>query len=329
MGRRKDRDLERTLEGLRTEINSDLTDLVREHQPGELYDSVRYVIAGGGKRIRPALLLLSARVFGVGLRHAMPLALAVELIHNFSLVHDDIMDHADSRRGRKTVHIVWNTDTAILCGDVLVALASECIGQVISGDSSRLTQVFGRMTRELCEGQALDMVIGSRQDLATDDYLRMVDGKTGGLLAASLEMGGIVGDADAASCRALWEAGKFIGRAFQIKDDLLDLTAEDQRWGKVQGGDLMEGKGTYLLTEARQRATGEDAAFFAEIYPGSGLCKEQIPEARARMDALGVLDAAHERVQNYTQRALEQIHSLSGNTAELHELIRQIGSRIY
>ncbi|MCY3595700.1 MAG: polyprenyl synthetase family protein [Bacteroidetes bacterium] len=329
MGRQQDTNLEVKLERLRAEINSGLSDLVKHHQPGELYDSVRYVLSGGGKRVRPVLLVLSAEVFGVGIRHTMPLALAVELIHNFSLVHDDIMDHADSRRGRKTVHVLWNIDTAILCGDVLLALAAECIGRATSGDPAQLTRAFGRMIRELCEGQALDMVIGNSQNLTTDDYLHMVDGKTGGLLSASLEMGGIAGKADSDSCLALREAGKFIGRAFQINDDLLDLVADDQRWGKVQGGDLMEGKGTYLLTEARQRATGEDATFFAGIYPGSGLTEEEIPKARARMEALGVLDAAREHVRSYTHRALDRIRSLSGNTTELHALIQEIGSRIY
>ena len=329
MGRQQDTDLGIKLERLRTEINLSLSDLVKDHQPGELYDSVRYVLSGGGKRVRPALLLLSAEVFGVGIRHAMPLALAVELVHNFSLVHDDIMDHADSRRGRKTVHVLWNIDTAILCGDVLLALASECIGRATSGDPAQLTQVFGRMIRELCEGQALDMVIGNSQDLTTADYLQMVDGKTGGLLSASLEMGGIAGKVDTDSCLALREAGKFIGRAFQINDDLLDLVADDQRWGKVQGGDLMEGKGTYLLTEARQRATGEDATFFAGIYPGSGLTEEEIPKARARMETLGVLDVAREHVQSYTHQALDRVRSLSGDTTELRALINYMGGRIY
>lgn len=284
---------------------------------------------GGGKRIRPALLLLSARVFGVPTKDAMPLALAVELIHNFSLIHDDIMDHADSRRGQKTVHTVWSTDTAILCGDILLALASECVGQARSGDPAQLIRVFGRAIRELCEGQALDMVIGGSQDLTTDDYLHMVDGKTGGLLSASLEMGGVAGGAAPESCQALKEAGIFIGRAFQINDDLLDLVADDQRWGKVQGGDLMEGKGTYLLTEAHQRAEGEDKTFFAGIYPGSGLSKDEIPRARERMDALGVLDAARDLVHSYTHRALDHISSLPGNTKGLHALIRYLGTRIY
>ncbi len=313
----------------RNEINSGLLDLVKHHNPNELYDSVRYVLSGGGKRVRPVLLLLSADVFGVRNTNSIPLALAVELVHNFSLVHDDIMDNADSRRGRKTIHVLWNLDTAILCGDVLLALASECVGKAKSEHTARLNRVFGRMIRKLCEGQALDMVIGNSDNLTTADYLHMVDGKTGALLSASLEMGGIAGNADSDSCTALREAGKFIGRAFQIKDDLLDLVAEDQRWGKVQGGDLMEGKGSYLLTEARQRATGEDATFFAGIYPGSGLTEEEIPKARARMEALGVLDAAQENVLGYTQQALDRIGSLSGNTEDLRLLIQEIGSRIY
>ncbi len=321
--------LKNTLERLHTEIETSLSSLVTDHHPGELYDSVRYVISGGGKRIRPTLLLLSAKVFGVKSPNAMSLALAVELIHNFSLVHDDIMDHANSRRGRETVHVVWDADTAILCGDVLLAIASECVSLNTSGDPIQLMQVFGRTVRELCEGQALDMVIGTKEDLSTDDYLHMVDGKTGGLLSASLEMGGIAGGAGPEACAALREAGKSIGRAFQILDDLLDLIADDQRWGKVQGGDLIEGKGTYLLIEARQRARGEDAEFFSRIRPGSGLAVEEIPKAYARMEALGVLDEARSLIHSYTSDALNQINSLPGNKEELHGLINQMGSRIY
>ena len=308
------------------EIGSGLQDLLQDQQTGQLYDSVRYVIAGGGKRFRPMLLLASSGVFGVPRRDAMSLALAVELVHNFSLVHDDIMDHAATRRGRETVHVVWNTDTAILCGDILLAMASECISQSVSGVSARLSQIFGRTVRELCEGQALDM---AGEDLITEDYLHMVDGKTGALLSASLEMGGIVGHASEEDCRALREAGRSIGRAFQILDDLLDVTADDRRWGKVHGGDLLEGKATYLLTEVRQRAVGADADFFARVRPGAGLKAEEIPHARARMEALGVLEEAHQLVHHYTSVALAQINVLSGNTDELRALIHHMGLRMY
>ena len=321
--------LENTLKELRTEIDTGLVNLVKDRRPDEIYDSVRYVIAGGGKRLRPILLLLSARIYGASSSQAMPLALAVELTHNFSLVHDDIMDHADSRRGRKTVHVVWDAETAILCGDVLLALACECAGRSLSGAQAALTQIFGKMTRVLCEGQALDMAIGHNQNLTTEDYLHMVDGKTGGLLSACLEMGGVVAGAGLKDRAALREAGISIGRAFQILDDLLDLTADDHRWGKVQGGDLMEGKGTYLLAEARVRATGEDAKFFAKICPGAGLTSEEIPRAYARLEALGILEDAKKQVHSYTSHALAQINSIKGNTEDLCELIRHMASRIY
>ncbi|MCY4172374.1 MAG: polyprenyl synthetase family protein [Bacteroidetes bacterium] len=318
-----------TLVHLQSEIESSLTGLVKDHRPDELYDSVRYVISGGGKRLRPVLLLLSAKIFDVSIKRAMPLGLAVELIHNFSLVHDDIMDHADSRRGRKTVHVLWGIDTAILCGDVLLALASECISQASDSNQSHLTRVYGTMIRELCEGQALDMHIGLKPDLTTDDYLHMVDGKTGGLISASLEMGGIIGNVSSETCMVLREAGKSIGRAFQILDDLLDLVADDHRWGKVQGGDLIEGKGTYLLAESRLRSKGKDAEFFAKIRPGDGLSPDEIPVARSKMEALGVLYNARQQVQNYTNDALTKIKSISGNTEELEALITDMAQRIY
>ena len=321
--------LESLLENLRAEIESSLLNLVQERQPAELYDSVQYVIAGGGKRVRPILLLLSANIYGVSTSQAMPLALAVELVHNFSLVHDDIMDHASSRRGRETVHVVWDVETAILCGDVLFALACECVSRAVSGAQAPLTRIFGEMVRVLCEGQARDMVIGNDEDFTTDEYLRMIDGKTGGLIAASLEMGGVVAGAKPSDCSALRQAGVAIGRAFQILDDLLDLIADDHRWGKVQGGDLIEGKGTYLIAEVRRRATGEDAAFFAGIRPGAGLVSEKIPEARTRMEALGVLDDARRQVQSYTSYALTKIDSIQGNTHDLYALINHMGARIY
>ena len=317
------------LDNLRIEVNSFLSELVNGYQPPELYDSVRYVISCGGKRVRPVLLLLAANIFNVRHRDAMPLALAVELVHNFSLVHDDIMDHASSRRGRDTVHVLWDHETAILCGDVLLAMASECISQAPIGEPAELVKVFGEAIRKLCEGQALDVVGGTKIEFSTDEYLHMVDGKTGGLISASLELGGIVGGANPRDRLALREAGKSIGRAFQILDDLLDLIADDQRWGKVQGGDLIEGKGTYLLTEARQRAEGEDAVFFSKIRPGSGLTVQEIPHARERMEALGVIEDARAHIQSYTTHAVTQISSLSGNISELCALIDHIGTRIY
>ncbi len=317
------------LEELRAAVDSGLSGLAQDRSPGELYDSVRYVLSGGGKRLRPLLLLLSADVFGADLQDARPLALAVELLHNFSLVHDDIMDHADTRRGRETVHVLWDTNTAILCGDVLLALAIESVSQTGSDKTAQLVQVFGDVLRELCEGQALDTAIETRQDLKTSDYLRMIDAKTGALLSGSLEMGGIFGGADSHARMALRTAGKSIGRAFQILDDLLDLVADSQHWGKVQGGDLIEGKRTFLLLEACERATGKDLAFFERIRPGSGIDKREIPKARERMEELGVFDAARASVLAYTQSALAQVDLLPGDTSQLHALINRMAARVH
>ncbi len=321
--------LDITLEELRAAVDSGLSGLAQNRSPGELYDSVRYVLSGGGKRLRPLLLLLSADVFGADLQEARPLALAVELLHNFSLVHDDIMDHANTRRGRETVHMLWDTNTAILCGDVLLALAIESVSQTGSDKTAQLVQVFGAVLRELCEGQAMDTAIETRQDLKTSDYLRMIDAKTGALLSGSLEMGGIVGGADSHARLALRTAGKSIGRAFQILDDLLDLVADSQHWGKVQGGDLIEGKRTFLLLEACERATGKDLAFFERIRPGSGLDKWEIPKARERMEELGIFNAARACVRAYTQTALAQIDLLPGDTSRLNALIDRMAARVH
>ena len=283
-------------------VDAALAALDLPDQPAGLYDPVRYVLGGGGKRVRPALVLLAAEAWGgAGARdRALPAALAVEAFHNFTLVHDDIMDHAATRRGRPTVHERWDGPTAVLAGDLLMGLAYRLLGET-DADVGRLLRSFSRMVAALCEGQTLDLAFERRADVTVDDYLDMIDRKTGALLDLSLELGAVVGGADDAAVAEVRRAGRLLGRAFQIQDDLLDLTAEGDGWGKTIGGDLVEGKKAYLALRAVELAEGDERAWLAQALDG-GLPAGDVAEARDRMDRLGVLDDAARAVADYTER---------------------------
>ncbi len=277
-------------------VNRGLAALPLPAEPAALYEPVRYVLDGGGKRLRPALLLLAAEVFDVPTERALPAALAVEVFHNFTLVHDDIMDHAEERRGRPSVHVLWGESTAILAGDLMMGMAYDLLTQTPTDRLPDLVRVFHRMVTRLCEGQSLDEQFETEDDVTAARYLDMIDRKTGALLEATLGLGGMIGGADDAALAKLAEAGHAFGRAFQIQDDLLDLTAADAQWGKTIGGDLMEGKKTFLLLRALEHADGDGHAWFRRIVTDGGLAEDEIDEARRRMDDLGVLEEARDEV---------------------------------
>jgi geranylgeranyl diphosphate synthase, type II len=316
---------------LRAEVNAALQTLVPDEAPALLYAPARYVLDGQGKRVRPVLLLLAAEAFGTAPATAMPAALAVELFHNFTLVHDDIMDHAEARRGRPTVHCEWDPETAILTGDYLMGQSYRLLSQVDSNRLPALLDVYHTMVERLCKGQALDKTFETQRNVSVDAYLRMIDCKTGALLEAVLELGGIIGGASADQRTALRTLGRAMGRAFQIQDDLLDVTADSEQWGKVVGGDLVEGKKTFLLLRALERADGEDYAWFNRILDHDGLPERQIDEARARMDRLGVFDEARDAVRHHSSAARDQLARLPQNAAThtLQWFIDELESRVH
>lgn len=319
------------VDALRTLVDDALPELVASARPDVLYEPVRYVLRGGGKRLRPVLLLLSAEAFGVSTDRALPAALAVEVFHNFTLVHDDIMDHADERRGRPTVHVRWDQETAILTGDILMALSYDLLTQTEAPTLRKMLDVYHVMVERLCKGQALDKAFETQSETSVDDYLRMIDCKTGALLEATFELGGLIGEASTAHRTALRKIGRRVGRAFQIQDDLLDLTADSEQWGKAVGGDLMEGKKTFLLLRTLERADGKERAWFMRIVEEDGLPPEDIPEARTRMDRLGIFDEARAAVEEYTRGAKQQLSALPDKPAveTLRWLIDQMQARMH
>ena len=319
------------VERLRQRVNDELACLASAEEPADLYEPVRHVLAGEGKRVRPILVLLAAEAFEVETERALPAALAVEVFHNFTLVHDDIMDHADSRRGQPTVHRKWNASTAILSGDYLMSLAYELLARTRVHNLNALLETFSRMVTRLCEGQSLDKAFETRRHVSVDDYLRMIDRKTAALIQASLELGGQIGEASSETREVLRRTGRHIGRAFQIQDDLLDLVADNDRWGKQIGGDLIEGKKTFLLLRALERAEGEEFTWFFRIIESGGLPEENVDEARDRMERLGILQEARSAVAHHSAAAKDELDLIpSGPPAgALYWLIGQMEARMH
>jgi geranylgeranyl diphosphate synthase, type II len=234
----------------------------------------------------------------------------------FTLIHDDIMDNAGERRGRPTVHVVWDANTAILAGDFLMGLSYDLLARTRTPDLAALVHTFHRMVAAVCEGQALDAAFERRAAVTVDDYLDMISRKTGALLVCVMELGARVAGADQQILALLTTAGRELGLAFQIQDDLLDLTAQDDGWGKSIGGDLVAGKKTFLLLQSLDRAEGQERAWFERIVSDGGLPAAAVPEARSRMEALGVLEDAARAVETHTRAAIEALSDLPAGEAQ-------------
>jgi len=224
--------------------------------PAKLYDPIRYVLSGGGKRIRPSLVLAACSLFSDKPRQAMPAALAVEIFHNFTLVHDDIMDHAPVRRNKPTVHRKWNRNIAILSGDVMSVLAYHLLSGVPSRRLTQVLRIFNKTAMEVCEGQQMDMDFENAREVSEEEYIRMISLKTGSLLAASLQMGAVLGGSTASDADALHACGLNLGISFQLRDDWLDVFGDPEKFGKRTGGDILSDKKTFLLIKAMELARG-------------------------------------------------------------------------
>lgn len=223
-------------------------------QPDTLYSPNNYFLSMGGKRFRPVLCLMANELFGEINPDAWNLATAIELFHNFTLIHDDIMDNAPLRRGYPTLHSKYGQSTAILAGDVMIVKAYDYINQLNAEFMPRILNLFNTTAREVCEGQQLDMDFESRDDVSYQEYLHMITLKTSVLLAASLQMGGILGGGSLGNLSLLYEAGKKIGLAFQMQDDYLDAFGDPRKFGKQPGGDILANKKTFLLIQTLEVA---------------------------------------------------------------------------
>lgn len=294
----------------RARIERYLRSAIGATAPASVYSPIRYVLAGGGKRLRAVLVLVSCEAVGGNASAALPAAAAIEMLHNFTLVHDDIMDHADLRRGRPTVHRRWNTSVAILAGDQLVALAYETLLKTRSDRLPRLTSLFTRAFIDVCDGQGFDYEFESRRDVTMREYLKMITLKTGKVIAAAAEMGGCAGGGSLREVASLRRYGGHLGRAFQVRDDLLDIVGNQREFGKTIGGDIVEGKKTFLLLEAFDRSTGADRALLRRVIERRGITIRSVGRVRTLYHRLGVIGAAEDAIRRSTRQAQAALHAL-------------------
>lgn len=307
---------------LRSMVDRRLASYLRAGKPGDLGTASRYVMAGGGKRVRSALVLLSCEAVGGRPREALNAGAAIELMHNFTLVHDDIMDKARARRGRPTVHVAWDLNTALLVGDILLGHAYDLLLASNPRVLTPLTRAFTRGLLEVCEGQAMDLEFERREDVRVRDYFTMIEMKTGCLLSLACEMGGLLGGASGKELSALRQFGHYVGRAFQLQDDLLDVVADKEQLGKPIGGDIVEGKRTYLLLTALERARGEDRRALRSVMNAGGraggtrlprqVVIRRVTEIYRRTD---VLRDTERLVRSNTRRALSALGGLRPSAA--------------
>jgi len=314
----------------RRRVDQLLADLEHRQDPVGLYGPVRHILQSPGKRIRSLLTLSSAALYNAPERDAASIALAMEVFHSFTLVHDDIMDGAEERRGRAAVHVKWDDPTAILCGDYLMGLSMELVSDVESPRRRELTRRFLATVRTLCEGQIRDMQFEREMDVPLRDYMQMIGQKTAALLQTSCVLGALLGNAPADDIERLEAYGEHLGLAFQIQDDLLDVTASQPTWGKPVGGDLVTGKRTWLLLRALEVTSGPERSWFQRIL-SNGLHPDEVPEARQRLSATGILDAAQKAVIFHSEAARSHLEHLPKRLERdvLHQLTVQLERRVH
>jgi len=296
---------------LLNKVETGLSDLKLPESPKTLYQPYKYALNVGGKRVRPLLTLLSCGLCGGKPDEALPAALAVEILHNFTLVHDDIMDSAETRRGEPSVFKKWDENIAILSGDVMFADAYKQLHKYGHDDSFTkkeyiaLQEVFSEAVITVCEGQALDMEFVERSSVQLEEYIRMISGKTAALLSSSLEMGAIVAHASPQKREELAELGREMGIAFQIQDDLLDATADPEKFGKKPGGDIYEGKKTYLTILALERADEDQRTLITKTLEADTPKQSEVEAVLSVMKELNVLTDVAKQTDQHYKKALE------------------------
>ncbi|MDZ7377896.1 MAG: polyprenyl synthetase family protein [candidate division KSB1 bacterium] len=321
--------LEKKAAYLRQLVGAYLEEACASSEPALLYEPVRYLIESGGKRLRPLLLLLAAEAVGADVQEVVPAAAAIELLHTFTLVHDDIMDQDETRRGRPTVHVKWDVGTAILAGDGLVAMAYHAL---FSRNYPRLVdmaRVFTKGIVEVCEGQALDKEFETRSSVGMNEYMTMIRKKTACLFATACQVGALAGDGTDEQVDSLGQYGTHLGIAFQVQDDLLDLSSSVAVSGKPRGSDLAQGKKTFLVVAAEPVMSAQQRAWLAGHF-GRHLPGEELDEVERLFRSLGVVAEAEAVVNKELELARQALGSLPPSEAvqAMLELSHQLVARV-
>jgi geranylgeranyl diphosphate synthase type II len=293
-------------------VSSEIAKLSIGKEPLELYDPVRYALESGGKRIRPTLVLAGCALFSDDFKAALPAALAFEIFHNFTLLHDDIMDNSPIRRNRPTVHMKWNANTAILSGDAMMIKAYMQLEQVPSRFLVPVFKLFNQTALEVCEGQQYDMNFETRTTVSEEEYLHMIKLKTSVLIAACLKAGAIIGGADDSNAQAVYNFGLNIGLAFQLQDDLLDVYADTSEFGKKNGNDIITAKKTFLLIKALESAGLETKKELnATLQSKSMGDDEKIKRVIAIYNTLNIKETTETKIKGFYQTALNAFETIT------------------
>ena len=316
------------------DINKELAKLNWNKEPRGLYEPIEYTLASGGKRLRPHLAIIAAEaVINGGLINSMddvlPAAMALEVFHNFTLMHDDVMDRATVRRGQETVHVKWNDNTAILSGDQMLIEAYKLLAQVQAPKLPQVLNWFNEMATGVCEGQQMDVDFEHMSQVTIDDYMKMIELKTSVLIAYAMRIGGYLAGATPAQQEALYQYGLHIGLAFQIQDDILDVYGDPKTFGKAIGGDICANKKTALLILALEHADPETKADLLQWMISSEQSEKKISAVTAIYDRIGVRTECEVIMEQQTALALAQLDRLPQNdaTESLRELAEHLANR--
>lgn len=305
-----------------------LKENIQVREPSNLYKPMVYILELGGKRIRPVLVLMAAEIFGGDYKKALSASLAIEIFHNFSLVHDDIMDDAPLRRGEKTVHELWDVNTAILSGDAMLINAYRLFENYEAQTFRELAKLFSRTAIEVCEGQQYDIDFETSERVNVEDYLKMIDYKTAVLVGASLQMGAIVAQASKENQEKIYEFGRLLGMAFQLQDDYLDAFGNPETFGKQVGGDIIENKKTFLYLKSVEKLGPRGVKALEDLYsvsPNDPSLKVQMVREFFKASQAD-LDTKKE-IENYTKRAFEILDSLDIESQQ-KEVLRSFGQEL-
>lgn len=293
-------------------INRAIEELPLDQSPKELYQPIRYILSLGGKRLRPLLTLLAYGLFKDDTSSIIKPALAVELFHNFTLMHDDIMDQAPLRRGQPTVHEKWNSNIALLSGDIMMVQAYQLLACAPNGQLKTCLDAFNKCAAEVCEGQQIDMNFEQASDVAVEGYLDMISKKTAALIGFSLELGALLANANSNSREGLRDFGLNIGIGFQLKDDLLDVYGEQTKFGKQVGGDIIANKKTYLLIKALSQATpGQKERLDRWLQTKSFDPEEKVQEITTIYDQLNIRETTETLIGQYFENGYRALELLS------------------
>lgn len=310
-----------------SKYQSDFLDYLKkqkfEREPKNLYTPIEYILQLGGKRIRPILTLLASDIFCGNYEKTMPAAMAVETFHNFTLVHDDIMDDAPLRRGKTTVHEKWNLNTGILSGDAMLILAYQYFENYKPKIFQKLAKLFSKTALEVCDGQQLDIDFETRNDVCIKEYIKMITLKTSVLVGAALKMGAIVAEAEEEQANQLYNYGLNLGIAFQLQDDYLDTFGNPETFGKQVGGDIIENKKTYLYLKALEVANSKDKKELLNLFNVKlKNNKGKIKRVKEIFVACKIKEHSKDQIEKYTNKAFSYINLLSISEREKQGLIK-------